>query len=338
MTDESDSRELVYTGDKPDAPMGRWIPAVVVLGVVGGFIALASYAYNSGIQSLKEDDLLIVEADKTPIKEKPLDPGGMQFPNQDKTVFNTFSGAANSPAKVERVLPAPEEPLPKSADNGTSTWINEKLKTETKENDMKAPEQVIASAVEEKKPEEKKEAEVKMPNHQVIAAKPAQEDESETFVAKKTPVKTEEPAKIAAKPVEKAMVSPSVSIVEKPADTKPVMADKTLVEKTSPKEDAKSTAKTETKTAKVEKTASGASYKVQLGAYRSDQEARDAWSKMEKKFPALADKEPAIVRADLGSKGIYFRLRVVGLASPADAKSLCSSLSSKGQACMPVDK
>lgn len=89
----------------------KWIPTIMLVSVIAGFVMIAYYAYNSGKQQpLKDDDLLVVEAEKTPVKEKPEDPGGMKFPNQDKTIFETFSNSP-TPPKVERVLPAPEEPI-----------------------------------------------------------------------------------------------------------------------------------------------------------------------------------------------------------------------------------
>ncbi len=59
----------------------------------------------------------------------------------------------------------------------------------------------------------------------------------------------------------------------------------------------------------------------------------------EKISRALADKEPIIVKADLVDKGIYYRLRVGGFASAAEAKTFCGKLAAAGQACiLPTDK
>ncbi len=88
----------------------KWVPTIMLVSVITGFLVLSYFAYNSGRQSVKEDDLLVVEAEKTPMKEKPTDPGGMKFPNQDKTIFETFS-KKQAPPQVERVLPPPEEPI-----------------------------------------------------------------------------------------------------------------------------------------------------------------------------------------------------------------------------------
>lgn len=107
MNNENDDNAQSTSG------IAKFVPAVVLVSAIIGFVSLAWYAYHTGRQSMKEDDLLVIEAEKTPIKEKPLDPGGMKFPNQDKTIFETFSGN-QTPAKVERVLPAGEEPMEKS--------------------------------------------------------------------------------------------------------------------------------------------------------------------------------------------------------------------------------
>ncbi|MEQ1790249.1 MAG: hypothetical protein ABL857_07385, partial [Rickettsiales bacterium] len=93
--------------------ISKFVPTIVLATAIVGFISLAWYAYNAGKQSIKEDDLLVIEAEKTPMKEKPENRGGMHFPNQDKTIFETFS--TSNPAKdAESVLPPPEEPIDKS--------------------------------------------------------------------------------------------------------------------------------------------------------------------------------------------------------------------------------
>lgn len=288
----------------------RWVPTAVVLVALGGFFTLAWYAYHSGQQSLKEEDLLVVEADKTPIKEKPLDPGGMKFPNQDKTIFNTFSAnGGQTPPKVERVLPAPEEPMPKEADlSETKTWVNEKLQDkQDKAPDAPASAPVVAApVVSAPKPEEKPVAE-KVPEK--IVEKPVEKvSEKAAVPAIPAPVTPVELAMPAPKP-EEAKPSANKEAVEA------ALAPQKPVEKPKAKDNAKSA-------------------KVQLGAYRSEKEAREAWKKIQKKYPELADKTVYIVKADLGGKGVYYRLRAGGLASAADAKSLCNRLSAKGQACL----
>lgn len=73
-------------------------------------------------------------------------------------------------------------------------------------------------------------------------------------------------------------------------------------------------------------------YVVQLAAFRDEPSARDAFRKLQSKYPSLATLGADIQRADLGDKGIYYRLRA-GYLSKAQAQSLCGDLSGKGQAC-----
>src|SRR5690606_18743063 len=74
--------------------------------------------------------------------------------------------------------------------------------------------------------------------------------------------------------------------------------------------------------------------RVQLGAYRSEKEALSTWGGMQKKHSELAGRQPQVVRADLGAKGIFYRLRVGGFSGMAEARDFCKGLSSKGQACI----
>ena len=306
MADGSHDRNLLIVDDGAVSGLARWAPIVVVLSVVIGFATLSWYAYHAGMQSVKDDDLLVVEADKTPLKEKPLDPGGMKFPNQDKTIFDTFAGNQQQPGKVERVLPKPEEPISKdSTDSGTDTWVNDKLQKHDQEPAaIDGKEKMIGAEASIAKSKDyaqiKEQYAVDHPSN--TAGVVADQDQSETYVAHKDPEKTVEapksPAVVAVKPVEKV-----------PEEKKPVP-----------------------------KAVSTGAAAIQLGAYRSEKEAMEAWTKMHIKFSELSDKSPLVVKADLGSKGIYYRLRVGSLAA-SDAKATCKALSGKGQACLvPTDK
>ena len=346
MRHQSDDRNLVIVDDGAVHGLARWAPMVVVVCVFAGFVGLSWYAYHAGVQSVKDDDLLVVEADKTPLKEKPLDPGGMKFPNQDKTIFDTFAGNSQQPAKVERVLPKPEEQMAKPAETpDTTTWINEKLQKHEQEAPAAAKEKVIGSeakpveaaipAQQPDKPIETPPAKFNPPKsdaheaaHQVIKAEPVVDEEApQTYVAKKTAVVADNAAVKPAEPAPQKVVA----LPEKPV----------TAAKEEKKEQKKEQVEKPADKPKEEKKAAVPSghFAVQLGAYRSEDEANEAWEKMHLKQKELSDKSPTIIEADLGEKGIYYRLRVSGLASVGDAKALCAALSAKGQACiLPVGK
>lgn len=74
---------------------------------------------------------------------------------------------------------------------------------------------------------------------------------------------------------------------------------------------------------------------VQVASVRSESDATNIWSRIQGKFPSLVGRSRSdIKRVDLGDKGIYYRLRVAGLADKSAATSMCTSLKAGGQDCL----
>jgi tetratricopeptide (TPR) repeat protein len=75
---------------------------------------------------------------------------------------------------------------------------------------------------------------------------------------------------------------------------------------------------------------------VQLGAFRSEAEARAGWGKAQgQATDLLAGHQPHMVVADLPGKGRYYRLRI-SPASGMSPRQFCDSLTAKGVGCFPV--
>jgi Tfp pilus assembly protein PilF len=74
-------------------------------------------------------------------------------------------------------------------------------------------------------------------------------------------------------------------------------------------------------------------WSVQLASAATEEAAWSTWKKMKARHKALAAKDPVVVRADLGTKGIFYRVRLVGFDSQSAASSECSKLKSKGVSC-----
>ncbi|MFO1243030.1 MAG: SPOR domain-containing protein [Rickettsiales bacterium] len=155
------------------------------------------------------------------------------------------------------------------------------------------------------------------------------EKKSAQMAQPETP-KTEEAPKVEAKTEEKPVTSPAPSkTVEAPKTVKP----------------APIVAKTVTKPASAKPVApaaitpsAGGSAQVQIGALKSQAEAETAWKNFSSKYgDLLKGKSHAVVKADLGAKGVFYRLRVTGLASKGDASKLCSALQGRGASCMLVN-
>jgi tetratricopeptide (TPR) repeat protein len=77
-------------------------------------------------------------------------------------------------------------------------------------------------------------------------------------------------------------------------------------------------------------------YRVQLASLRSEEIAEDTWSKLQTRADALRALPHNIQQADLGERGIYFRLQVGAFNSAAEAKALCLNLSATNIDCIVV--
>jgi len=72
-------------------------------------------------------------------------------------------------------------------------------------------------------------------------------------------------------------------------------------------------------------------FAVQVASHRRQSEAVAAFADLQQRFPSLiTGYQPLIQRADLGDRGIYYRLRIGPVATKSGANSLCTSLKSAG--------
>lgn len=79
----------------------------------------------------------------------------------------------------------------------------------------------------------------------------------------------------------------------------------------------------------------GGGYAVQVSSQHSESEVQDSFRALQAKYPdVLGGKQPMIRRADLGTKGIYYRALVGPFASAEEAASMCSSLKAAGGSCL----
>ncbi|MET0315106.1 MAG: SPOR domain-containing protein, partial [Hansschlegelia sp.] len=79
----------------------------------------------------------------------------------------------------------------------------------------------------------------------------------------------------------------------------------------------------------------GGAYVVQVTSQRSEQDARAAYSSLQKKFPSvLGSYQASIQTATVPDRGTYYRVRVGPFTSSTDASTLCSSLRSAGGDCV----
>ena len=72
---------------------------------------------------------------------------------------------------------------------------------------------------------------------------------------------------------------------------------------------------------------------VQISSATSEDAAWSSWKAMQKSHKILASQKPVVVKADLGAKGTFFRLRLQGFGDQQSAQSACGKLKSGGVAC-----
>jgi hypothetical protein len=71
-----------------------------------------------------------------------------------------------------------------------------------------------------------------------------------------------------------------------------------------------------------------------LSSQRSEEQAVAAFNGLKKRFPSLlGDQAANIQRADLGDRGVYYRVRVGPMADQVAAAQFCEQLKSSGGSC-----
>jgi hypothetical protein len=89
--------------------------------------------------------------------------------------------------------------------------------------------------------------------------------------------------------------------------------------------------------AKAPATDPGGDYRIQLGSMKSEADAEKEAARLRRLHKdALGDLTIARVRADLGERGVYYRLRAGPLKDAAAATALCHEFASRNQGCIVI--
>jgi len=275
-----------------------WVKGAIAAVVLIIFGAGTWYAYSIGMRAGSEGAAPLIRADQRPSKVKPDDPGGMKVPHQDKTIFDRVKPGDDS-KKVEQLLPPPEEPVARP---------------------KKQPQQAVAPTPTPAAPTPPPSAAPTSPPTSApapaTAPTPAPETKTPAADAKAPPPEPAPPtaAQLAAPPPLATTPTPAPQAAPKPAE--------------APKTAAAPTAAVP---------AQNGGYKVQVASVPSQEQAEKEWAKLKSaNSDLLGALTMSIQRADLGTKGIYYRIQAGPLADDAAAKTLCSSLQSRKIGCLVV--
>lgn len=279
---------MTYDETSDDLGRGRMVLALAVVMVCAA-IAILYVVFQQGVRKGGRNAPPTIVAETGPEKSKPDNPGGMEVPDQDKTVFDRVSGETTE--RVEKLLPEPEEPIDIAG-----------LRTSTDQALEKADPVTIDPAKEE-------------PALETPADNRAAIDTAPTPTAKPTPPADNEEMK------EAENIGDLIDSLPGSTDVGNAVAsvDKNTVN---------------TASGAVGPATSGA-YVVQVASLPEAEAATRIWENLlRKNQDILSVKRPDIQMADLGDKGIYYRLRIGPFATKEEAQRMCDTLKSRGQDCL----
>ena len=265
-------------------PKAAFFIVLIALSFMIGVVWKLYVGANDGM----EQGVPIVRADSEPFKVVPEDPGGMEIPHKDSTIFSSLKGGEED-NRVENLLADEddEEPMPRSQlFAGLNTEKSPDLDYEAQPTPLDEPVSSDAQQVAKEMPEE-----------------PKEEPEQESLAAVEP-----EP-----EPVAPVKVEP---VAEPEPEPEPVV-------KTEPKIEPAAAPKAEP--VKQATTSSGGYY-IQLASITDKSRAEAEWEKLTKKYASQLSGYPHRVEtADLGAKGTYYRIQA-GPVSKDKAVETCEAI------------
>lgn len=284
--------------DRRTPKKGRSKRWLLMLIVIGGLGYGGWALWGDDLSGPKPVEIPLVKAPEGPIKVRPDTPGGIEIPNRDKLVYDRLE--KSPPARqAENLLPKPEQPM-------VAPQPVEQAKLPAGEQGVQVKPAGVESILKEEIPTAS------------ISTKP--EDEEVAVVVR---------------PVNKPPQTPEPVSQPPAAQTaaQPVTQPETPVEKPKPvATPAPPPAAPEPKTASV-----SSGYSIQLAAVRESAAAEREWRRLRGKHPSLLGQLTLrIVKADLGSRGIFYRLRAGPIPAETAARKLCQDLKAQKVGCLVV--
>ena len=319
----------------------------VLIGVTLGFVIAAGAGWyflkGSGL-TFTPGQVGFIKADPTPYKIRPDDPGGLQVENQDKLVYDRVA-KGSAPARVENLLPPAEEPkappakpleAAKPAEVATPEFARPKGDAVAQTAPPPPTTEVAKSGVATAEPAKTEAAKPEPAKPVPVAAAPKQEakptapeaDPLAAAVAAATGGRSSATGPIAVTPP--ASAPPASALAESAVAKAPAAA--------SPPSEARMAAAVPPPAAPPPAAAGAApAFQVQLASVLSEQAAMAEWGRISGRHKDLLSRfTPAVTKADLGEKGVFYRLRAGPLADKAAADALCASLAAVNVGCIAV--
>jgi cell division septation protein DedD len=297
---------------EPKKGGSKKLMAAVLVGAVvtGGGLA---YLYKSQVGGSETGEPPIMTADTRPIKEKPSDPGGREFPGGSKLIYDRLNdGGGDEPTRVAaRDEQTPANDVPGVVTTSASGTLEERIQNalrDAKKPDDQAPASAnAASTLDTPRPVK---TEIFRPDGSVDSSRvqrrqaPADGDTA--------PVAASAPKGVVARE------APAAPAQAAPARTQQLAAA-TPAQAPTPAPAAAAT------------TTGEAGMFVQIAARNDQAAAMAAFADLQQKYSnVLGNHSPSVRKVDLGEKGVWYRLLVGPMANKAEADKLCEDLKTAG--------
>ncbi|MBL1405729.1 MAG: SPOR domain-containing protein [Rhizobiales bacterium] len=326
--------------------------ALGALGValIAGVGIVAWGAFNNGSVS-NDENVPVIEAEQSPTKVKPQDPGGKKIANTENKVYENVTGDGNVVTTQDKLINSRQEPTRlevKSADQKNISRLQPSSQSLTKNSlGGVSPKRVRTLTI---KPDGTivRSAPVKT---ELASAKPVVTSTpalSQKLVQTKPVVKpatktaTKSVVKAATKrPVVKPVLRPVIRNIPKVAAQRPTASAPTSLTNTrtvtKPAQAASISINKPTNIATNVATKSAAipagGYTVQVSSQRSDKAARASYANIRKRFSSvIGNRQPVIQKAVIKGKGTFYRAKIP-TRTKAEATKLCASLKRAGGSC-----
>ncbi len=309
-----------------------------LLGAValGGALAFA-YKQSGGAMNGSEPPL--VQADNRPVKEAPDQPNGQDLPHKNKLIYDRLE-SADKP-ETDHLVPRQEDvavpAMPASVDTAglsgqapSAPQVTEAVDTGT------VPPGTVATVDDPEGGPRHVKTMVVRPDGSVVppavagvAAAPAQAPAPQQVASGEAPMA----APAAQPPVQAHMAAappgPAAAAASEPQQVASIPPQAPA--KPKPVKATAAPAAAEDPAPKAAAPKSPSQFVVQVASKQNQTEALATFADMQQKYPTLlASYRPIVQKADLGTKGVWYRLRIGPINDKAVASKLCSQLKSQG--------
>lgn len=316
----------------------RAIGAFLATFALAAFAGVVWYAYDRGLQAGSEATAPLIQADPSPVKVRPEQPGGLDVPNQDKLVYGALRPGQDDGSTVERLLPAPEKPV----EPPRPVPAPEPVPQETEDRGGPQPLASAESAAEATAADNSATVPIpaRTPRPVTTQAVPAPQESAPAPAAPvqsataPTPIQAPQPA---ASDVPPASTQPTPVAPPPPPPPAPKPEPAAAPPTPAPEPPKQEAAAPPPQPAPQPASQPAGRYRVQLGAFRDEAAARREWDRLTKRYPdVLSNLTLRIQRVDLGAeKGVFHRIQG-GMLTEDGAEGVCTALKARDQPCLLV--